>query len=114
MSVPSTTSPQVTVDALFGALDALDVDGIEALFASEPQGVDERSGGWRRGRESLPQYLAMVRESGMSDLRSAISDVHVVDWGETALATLWRVTCAAAATGHAPTAAGSRAPGRRS
>jgi uncharacterized protein (TIGR02246 family) len=88
MSAPSTTSPRQTVDALFAALDVIDVDALEALFAAEPQGVDELSGGWRRGRESLREYLATVRDSGITDLHSTTSDVHVVDWGDTALATL--------------------------
>ena len=88
MAAPATTSPQATVDALFGALDALDVDALEALFSSDPQGVDELSGGWRRGRESLRQYLATVIGSGIADLHSTLSDVHVVEWGDVALATL--------------------------
>jgi uncharacterized protein (TIGR02246 family) len=88
MSAPPTTSPREAVDALFAALDALDIDAIEAMFASEPQGVDELSGGWRRGRESVREYLAMVKDAGMSDLRSTLSDVHVSDWGDTALATM--------------------------
>ena len=88
MSAPGTTSPRETIDALFAALDALDVDSIETMFASEPQGVDELSGGWRRGRESVREYLAMLRDSGIADLRSTLSDVHVIDWGDTALATM--------------------------
>jgi uncharacterized protein (TIGR02246 family) len=88
MAAPATTSPQATVDALFGALDALDLDALEALFSSDPQGVDELSGGWRRGRESLRQYLATVTESGIAEMRSTLSDVHLVEWGDVALATL--------------------------
>jgi uncharacterized protein (TIGR02246 family) len=87
MSAPSTTSPQATVDALFSALDALDVSALEALFAADPQGVDELSGGWRRGHESVHEYLATIATSGIADVRSTISDAQVVDWGDTALAT---------------------------
>ena len=88
MSAPATTTPRETVDALFRALDALDVDTIEAMFSSDPQGIDELSGGWRRGREAMRQYLAMLRESGIADVRSSVSDVHLTEWGDTALATL--------------------------
>jgi uncharacterized protein (TIGR02246 family) len=87
MSGPA-ASPQQTVDALFAALDALDVDALGALFATEPQGVDELSGGWRRGRDGLRQYLAEVKESGIGDVRSRRSDVYTLDWGDTALVTL--------------------------
>jgi len=88
MSAPSTTSPQATVEALFAALDALDMDAIEAVFAADPQGVDELSGGWRRGRESVREYLATIASSGIADMRSVLSDVHASDWGDTALCTL--------------------------
>jgi uncharacterized protein (TIGR02246 family) len=88
MSAPVTSSPREAVDALFAALDAVDVESIEAMFAAEPQGVDELSGGWRRGRESVREYLARIKESGIADLRSTVSDAHVINWGDTALATL--------------------------
>jgi ketosteroid isomerase-like protein len=88
MAAPAATSPQQTVDALFGAFDALDTDALEALFGAEPQGVDELSGGWRRGREDLRRYLASLSEAGLSDVRSTLSDEHVTEWGDTALVTL--------------------------
>jgi uncharacterized protein (TIGR02246 family) len=87
MPAPAMTSPEAVVKALFGALDEVDVDTVEALFGADPQGVDELSGGWRRGRAALHEYLATVKSSGMADLRSTVSDLRLDDWGETAIAT---------------------------
>jgi uncharacterized protein (TIGR02246 family) len=88
MPAPATTSPEAVVNALFGALDEVDVDTVDALFAADPQGVDELSGGWRRGRAALHEHLAAVKAAGMANLRSTVSDLRLVDWGDTALATL--------------------------
>ena len=88
MSAPAATSPQQVIDALFAALDAIDTEALEALFSAEPQGVDELSGGWRRGTDSIREYLDGLRESGISDVRTTRSDEHIADWGDTALATL--------------------------
>jgi uncharacterized protein (TIGR02246 family) len=88
MSAPATSSAQQTVGALFDALDGLDLDALTALFSSEPQGVDELSGGWRRGRDELRKYLAGLTQSGIADVRSSRSDEHVAEWGDTALVTL--------------------------
>jgi uncharacterized protein (TIGR02246 family) len=88
MPAPAITSPEAAVNALFGALDEVDVDTVEALFAADPQGVDELSGGWRRGRLALHDYLATVKTSGMADLHSTVTDLRLDDWGDTALATL--------------------------
>jgi uncharacterized protein (TIGR02246 family) len=88
MPAPATTSPDAVVKALFGALDYVDVDTVEALFSADPQGVDELSGGWRRGRAAMHEYLATVKSSGMTDLHSTVSDLRLDDWGDAALATL--------------------------
>jgi ketosteroid isomerase-like protein len=88
MSAPAAASARETVDALFSALDALDTDAIAALLGDEPQGVDELSGGWRRGRDELDDYLAMLKQSGIVELRSTVTDSHLVEWADTALATI--------------------------
>src|SRR3954452_20843717 len=87
MSLSAEPSPQRTIDELFEALDRLDIDAIEALLAAEPQGVDELSGGWRRGREALHDYFAQIASAGLSDVRSTLADIHVEEGGDTALAT---------------------------
>jgi uncharacterized protein (TIGR02246 family) len=88
MTAPVTASPRETVDALLTAFDALDFDAMRPLFAADVQGVDELSGGWRRGREGLDAYIASVAEAGVSDVRSTRSDEHVTEWGDTAVVTL--------------------------
>ena len=88
MSAPATASAQETVDALFAALDALDTTAMAALLGDDPQGVDELSGGWRRGRAALDDYLAMLERSGIANIRSTLTDSRLVEWGDTALATM--------------------------
>jgi ketosteroid isomerase-like protein len=87
MAAPATASPQDTVTSLFRSMDALDMDGIKALMADEVQGVDELSGGWRRGRRSLEEYLDVLAGSGLSDIRSSLGDLHTTEWGDTAVVT---------------------------
>ncbi|MEA2254065.1 MAG: hypothetical protein QOG35_110 [Solirubrobacteraceae bacterium] len=88
MSTATAASPERTVNDLFTALDSLDVGAIEAMFDDDPQGVDELSGGWRRGRAALHDYLTEVTSAGLSDIHSTPSDVHAKEWGDTALVTL--------------------------
>jgi ketosteroid isomerase-like protein len=87
MSAPVSTSPEQTVNALFAALDALDTDAIEAMCTADVQGVDELSGGWRRGRDAMHEYLEMVKGAGLSDARSGMSDLNVTEWGDASLVT---------------------------
>jgi len=87
MAAPATASPQDTVTSLFRSMDALDMDGIKALMTDEVQGVDELSGGWRRGRPALEEYLDMVAGSGLADIRSSLGDLHTAEWGDTAVGT---------------------------
>jgi hypothetical protein len=60
MSAPAQSSPEQTGSELFDAFDRLDMDSAESLFDDEPQGVDELSGGWHRGREALHDYFAQI------------------------------------------------------
>jgi ketosteroid isomerase-like protein len=87
MPAPATSTPEQTLNELLRALDALDIDAIESMFADNPQGVDELSGGWRRGRDGLREYFDMLKGSGIADIHSKISDIHTEDWGDTALVT---------------------------
>jgi uncharacterized protein (TIGR02246 family) len=88
MSAQTSSSPEETVNELFEALDRLDLDAIESLFDDEPQGVDELSGGWRRGREALHDYFSQIISAGLADVRSTIADVHTKNWGDTGVVTL--------------------------
>ena len=88
MSAHTASSPEATVNELFDALDRLEIDAIESLFDDEPQGVDELSGGWRRGREALHDYFSQIISAGLADVRSTVQDVQTNEWGDTALVTL--------------------------
>jgi uncharacterized protein (TIGR02246 family) len=88
MSASTQASPEQVVRELFDAFDRLDVDSAEALFDDEPQGVDELSGGWRRGRQALHEYFAQITSAGLADVRSNLTDLHTSDWGDTAVVTL--------------------------
>jgi uncharacterized protein (TIGR02246 family) len=87
MSAPLATSPRQAVAEMFAALDALDMGLLEGMLAAEPQGVDELSGGWLRGREAMHQYLSEMQASQIADMRSHVGDVHVSEWGDTAAVT---------------------------
>jgi uncharacterized protein (TIGR02246 family) len=88
MSAAAATTPEQTVSDLFASFDTLDIDAIEALFDDDPQGVDELSGGWRRGREALHDYLSEVKHAGLSDVQSKVSDLHTTEWRDAAVVTL--------------------------
>jgi len=60
---------------------------IEALLTDDIQGVDELSGGWRRGRASIHDYLESVVSAGISGLRSEIGDLTTTEWDDTAVVT---------------------------
>jgi uncharacterized protein (TIGR02246 family) len=88
MSDTAHDSPDHTVDELFDALDRLDLEAIEAFFDEDAQGVDELSGGWRRGRQELHEYFAQITSAGLADVRSTLSDRHMVLVGDVAIVTV--------------------------
>jgi uncharacterized protein (TIGR02246 family) len=88
MAAAAMTAPDEVVRELFRALDALDVGRIESLFTDDIQGVDELSGGWRRGRDAVHEYLESVVEAGLANLHSELSDVSASEWNDTAVVTL--------------------------
>lgn len=82
------STPEQSVDELFRAFDSLDVAAIEPLFDDDAQGVDELSGGWRRGTEALRAYLSELTSGALTDVRSTITDLHTNEWHDTAVVTL--------------------------
>ena len=88
MAAPPVTSPAELVRELFAALDALDTARIEAVAAADVQGVDELSGGWMRGRDTLHAYFERIKGAGLTGLRSTASDVATTEWGDAAVVTL--------------------------
>jgi ketosteroid isomerase-like protein len=72
---------------LFGSLDALDMGALAALLTDDAQGVDELTRSWIRGRATLEEYFA--RLPGMvADVRSRLSDLSALAWGDIGLVTL--------------------------
>lgn len=88
MSGTTHDSPDRAVDALFEALDRLDLEAIESSFSEDAQGVDELSGGWCRGRRAMREYFEQITSAGLADVRSRLSDRHTVLIGEVAIVTL--------------------------
>ena len=71
---------------ILGRLDALDIEALAASFTDDAQGIDELTGGWRRGRESLNDYLSGLA-GAVSEVRSEATDLHATGWGDTGLVT---------------------------
>jgi ketosteroid isomerase-like protein len=88
MSESAGRSPEEVVSELFRAFDALDLGRVEAIAADDIQGVDELSGGWRRGLPALRTYFDEIKNAGLGDVHSATSDVTATVWGDTAVVTL--------------------------
>jgi ketosteroid isomerase-like protein len=88
MSTPTATTPEQAATALLEAFDALDLDALHAIFDDDPQGVDELSGGWRRGDAALDSYFAEITGAGIANVHSTLSDMETRTWGDTAVVTL--------------------------
>jgi len=77
---------------LKGMFDALgrdaDPEALLGHFSEEPQGIDELSREWMRGREALERYTRGML-SQVKDVKSEISDFHEVIMGDIGLATFW-------------------------
>jgi ketosteroid isomerase-like protein len=72
----------------FAALDRLDVAGVMRVFGSEPQGVDEISRRWQRGRAEVEAHVRQM-EGAVRDIHSELRDVREVTWEDTGLVTGW-------------------------
>lgn len=73
---------------LFDALGSADPEKMLGHFSEEPQGVDEISREWMRGREALEAYLRGLLTQ-VEDVQSEIRDLHEVILGDIGLATFW-------------------------
>lgn len=77
---------------LKGMFDALgrdaDPEAMLGHFSQEPQGVDEISREWMRGREALEKYIRGLMTQ-VEDVESELSDMHEVIVGDIGLVTFW-------------------------
>lgn len=80
------TEVEGIVRELFEAVDALDFDRIGTYLADDTQGVDELSGGWRRGRAALEAYFRQL-QGNVESIRSQLRDVQGIEWGDAGLVT---------------------------
>ena len=72
---------------LIAKFDALDFEGITAMGADDMQGVDEISRKWIRGKDNLSVYFGQLKEMGVSDVHSELSDLSEITLGEGAIVT---------------------------
>jgi len=73
---------------MFDALGRGDAEQLLGHFSQDPQGVDEISREWIRGREALERYLRGLLAQ-VKDVSSEIRDFHEVMLGDVGLATFW-------------------------
>ena len=73
---------------MFEALGRADPEPLLGHFSRDPQGVDELSREWLRGRGALEQYLRGLLTQ-VKDVSSEIRDLHEVIEGDFGLATFW-------------------------
>lgn len=76
------------LQGMFDALGQQDPEKLLGHFSREPQGIDEISREWMRGREALETYLRGLLPQ-VRDVRSELKDVHEVVMGDIGVATFW-------------------------
>ncbi len=72
---------------LFRSLDAKDEAALRAMWSDDPQGADEMTRGWLRGRPALEAYIT-DNLPRMEDIHSTIEDVAVRRWGDVEIETM--------------------------
>ena len=61
---------------------------IKGMVTDDFQGVDEISRRWMRGRKAVDDYMTNIA-SQVSDVRSAVSDLHEMASGDLGVVTCW-------------------------
>jgi ketosteroid isomerase-like protein len=80
------TSLEELVREMFEALDALQIEVMAGHLDDDAQAVDELSGGWRRGRGALEEYLTGLKEM-VQGVESRVSSVQTIEWGDVGIVT---------------------------
>jgi len=86
MAQETVTSLDLQVHRIFELVDSMDTDAMAAMITDDGQGVDEISRAWMRGRDALEAYFGQL-DGMVESLTSEISDLHVTEWADTAVAT---------------------------
>ena len=73
---------------MFDTLGRDDPEELIGHFSAEPQGIDELSREWMRGRDALAAYVRGML-SQVKDVKSEMRDFHEVIVGDVGLATFW-------------------------
>lgn len=87
MAVATAIDFKAEVRELFARFDRQDWKGIKALLSDDPQGVDEISRRWLRGKGAIDGYFAELQKMGVDGIRSKPSDFAVKQYGDVALVT---------------------------
>lgn len=79
---------EAAMKEMFDTLGRGDPEELIGHFSAEPQGIDELSREWMRGRDAMAAYVrGMLSE--VKDVKSEIRDFHEVLVGDVGLATFW-------------------------
>lgn len=91
VSLPGETegpSAEQAVRDLFATFDSLDAEAMKAFLTADGQGIDEIARQWLRGRAAIDAYVDHL-VGGLTEVRSALRDVHAEEYGDTAVVTCW-------------------------
>ncbi len=90
MAVATAVDFKREVKEFFALFDRQEWEKMKRRFSDDPQGVDEISRKWMRGKTSVSRYFDMLDEMGISDIHSKLSDFAIKQWDDLVL-----VTCVA-------------------
>jgi len=77
-----------TTEAMFDALDSMDVDRMMSSMTEDAQGVDEISRRWLRGKDELRNYLGGLAQT-VSGVHTEIRDPDERTSGDVGILTCW-------------------------
>jgi len=79
---------EAAMKEMFDTLGRDDPEEMIGHFSAEPQGIDELSREWMRGRDAMETYIRGML-SQVKDVKSEMRDFHEVIVGDVGLATFW-------------------------
>jgi len=76
------------LQGMFDALGQQDPEKVLGHFSQDPQGIDEISRAWIRGRQAMEAYVSGLLTQ-VSGVESELRDFHEVVMGDIGLVTFW-------------------------